>query len=105
VREVLITHGLDVRNYERNGLTLVDHAAEIKNGSLTLNDFADKIQNYRQNQKNKLFVIADMSIHNHFNDTKNLLSLEKSLPCRFKSETGLKCMKFDYIFNIHTQGK
>ena len=62
VRELLTKHGLDVRNYEKTNLTIVDHATELKGDSSGLNSFANKIQNYRKNQKNNLVVIADMSI-------------------------------------------
>jgi hypothetical protein len=80
VREVLTKHGLNVRNYEKTNLTLVDYGIELKGDSSRVNGFANKIQNYRKNQKNDLIVIADMSIYNHVKCIDDLLKFEETFP-------------------------
>lgn len=103
VREVLTKHGLDVRNYEKTSLTIVDHAAEFKGDSSGLNGFANKIQDYRKNQKNNLVVIADMSIYTHVKYTEDILNLEKSLPNasgNWKQLCLYHQMDFDRMFTV-----
>lgn len=81
VRQELAIKNIDVRKHEQNNsLTLIDFAKVIDNpylgmpAAFGLKEFINKIQVF--NKKKDLFVIADMSLYNHFKNIDDLLKYE-----------------------------